>query len=383
MAHHSTVLAQLLQLVPRHEFETLAQRHHVGRKLRVMTRWSQFVALAVAQLSGRTSLRDIVSNLAAQAHKLYHLGSGKVSRSSLARTNANQPAELYEDLFSVMLARCQSVAPEHGFRFKNKLFSLDASMIDLSLSIFPWATYQKTKGAVKLHVGLDHSGYIPAFVAFTKGNIHEVQWARALKLPKGSIAVFDRGFSDYRWFNQLNTKGILFVTRLKRRAPYKVLKRRDVIRRKGLTSDQTILRTGKRAAHYTAPLRRIGYRDPETGRHYVFLTNTFHLAAATIAEIYRKRWEIELFFKWIKQNLKIKSFVGTSSNAVWTQLWVAMCVQLLLAYLKFTSRVKGSLREILRLLQLSLFERRALIPLLRGDPPVPRTQVHPGQLRFA
>ena len=382
MAHHSTVLSQLLQFIPRHEFQSMARRHHQGGKLRSMTRWSQFVALAVAQLSGRVSLRDVVSNLQAQTHKLYHLACGRVSRSSLARVNAQQPYSLYEELFSVLLSRCQAVAPGHGFRFKNKLYSLDASMIDLSLSIFPWATYQKTKGAVKLHVGLDHSGYLPAFVDLTEGNVHEISWARALKLAKGSITVFDRGFADYKWCNQLNTKGICFVTRLKKRAPYKVLERRSVDRRRGLISDQTIQRMGQRAAYYTAPLRRVGYRDPQTGRHYVFLTNIFHLAAATIAEIYRKRWEIELFFKWIKQNLKIKSFLGTTRNAVWTQLWVAMCVHLLLSYLKFASRLKASLGEILRLLQLNLFERRSLVPLLRGDPTRRPKAQNPGQLRI-
>jgi len=347
-----------------------------------MSRWSQFVALAVGQLASRTSLRDVVSNLDAQRQKLYHLGCGRVARSSLARVNAQQPATLFEELFGRLLARCRSCAPRHGFRFKNKLFSLDASMIDLSLEVFPWATYRQRKGAVKLHVGLDHDGLIPAFVALSEGNVHEIQWARTLELPKGSVAVFDRGFSDYSWFNQLNTKGIYFVTRLKRRAPYRVVQRRKVNKSTGLTSDQTIRRTGKRAKLYEAPLRRVGYRDPETGRHYVFLTNAFHLAAKTIAEIYRKRWEIELFFKWIKQNLKIKSFLGTSRNAVMTQIWVAMCVHLLLSYLKFASRLDRSLRECLSLLQLNLFERRNLLQLLRGDPARLLPRNHPGQLQL-
>ena len=216
MAHHNTVFAQLLKLVPRHEFESLANQHHCGRKLRKMTRWAQFVAMATAQLSGRNSLRDVVSNITAQARKLYHLGIRCVSRSSLSRVNESQPYELYEALFAKLLARCQSRAPKHPFKFKNKLYSLDASTIDLCLSVFPWAKFRATKGAVKLHVGLDHDGFLPAFVAITDGKTHDITAARALKLPKGSIVVMDRGYNDYAWYNQLNNNDISFVTRLKK-----------------------------------------------------------------------------------------------------------------------------------------------------------------------
>ena len=197
MAHHNTVFAQLLKLAPRHEFESLANQHHCGRKLRKMTRWAQFVAMATAQLSGRNSLRDVVSNITAQARKLYHLGIRCVSRSSLSRVNESQPYELYEALFAKLLARCQSRAPKHQFKFKNKLYSLDASTIDLCLSVFPWAKFRATKGAVKLHVGLDHEGLLPAFVAITDGKTHDITAARALQLPKGSIVVMDRGYNDY------------------------------------------------------------------------------------------------------------------------------------------------------------------------------------------
>ena len=186
------MFSQILKLVPRHEFESLARAHHQGRKLRKMTRWSQFVSLGLAQLAGRTSLRDVVSNLKAQAGKLYHLGCGEVNRSSLARVNEQQPHSLYEALFGKLLARCQALAPKHRFRFKNKLYSLDASTIDLCLSVFPWAKFRTTKGAIKLHVGLDHDGYLPAFVQITEGCVHEVNLARRLDLPGGSIVVFER-----------------------------------------------------------------------------------------------------------------------------------------------------------------------------------------------
>ncbi|MBL37131.1 MAG: IS4 family transposase [Xanthomonadales bacterium] len=369
MAHSSTVLSQMLKIVPRHEFNTLAEQHHSGRKLRKMTRWSQFVAMASAQLSGRVSLRDLVHNLDAQISKLFHLGLRRVTRSSLARVNEKQPHELYEALFRKLLARCQKLAPGHGFRFKNKLYSLDATTIDLCLKVFPWAHSQQSKGAIKLHVGLDHAGMLPEFVAITDGKTHDITAGRALQLQKGSMVVFDKAYIDYQWFNSLNERDISFVTRQKRNARYEVVERRSVAKKQGLTSDQTIHMNGSKSARCTIALRRIGYRDPETGKHFVFLTNNFKLAASTIAQIYKARWQVELFFKWIKQNLKIKAFMGTTKNAVMTQIWVAMCVYLLLAYLKFLSKSALSLQQIIRLLQLNLFERRSLQDLLAPSPP--------------
>jgi hypothetical protein len=383
LAHHNTVFSQLLKRVPRHEFETLANQHHEGRKLRKITRWSQFVAMALAQLSSRVSLRDVVSSLSAQTAKLYHLGAALVSRSSLARVNEQQPSALYEGLFAKLLSRCQGRAPRHGFRFKNKLYSLDASTIDLCLSVFPWARFRTTKGAVKLHVGLDHNGLLPAFMNITDGKTHDITAARAVRLPKDSLLVVDRGYTDYAWYNHLNANDIFFVTRQRRNAVYQVVERHAVLKTKGLTSDQTIRLTGTKAKECPILLRRIGYRDAETGKHYVFLTNNFKLAASTIAAIYKARWQIELFFKWIKQNLKIKSFLGTSKNAVMTQIWIAVCIYLLLAYLKFISQIGQSLQQMLRLIQLNLFERRDLLALLRGDPPEPKFSNPQFTLRFS
>ena len=382
MAHKDTVFAQLLKMVPRHDFESLALKHHTGRKLRKMSRWSQFVSLGLAQLSGRSSLRDIVINLRAQSHRLYHLGCRRVSRSSLARVNNQQSYKLYEELFGKLLARCRPLMPKHPFKFKGKLISLDASIIELSLSVFPWATFNRKKGAVKLHLGLDHDGYLPTFVSVTKGRHHEVKWARELDLPKGSVVVFDKGFLDYAWYNDLTIKGISFVTRMRKNARYRVVKRNTVRRDQGITSDQVILLTDFRQ-RCTVPLRRIGYKDPETRKHYVYVTNAMHLSSKTIADIYRERWQIELFFKWIKQNLKIKSFLGTSMNAVLTQIWVAMCMYLLLAYLKYSSKVRGTMLHLLRLLQLNLFEKRNLIALMRGGPPGTRISTAQRELRFA
>ena len=369
MSHHNTVFSQLLKLLPRHEFESLAKQHHSGRSFRTATRWSQFVTMAMGQLSGRNSLRDIVENLSAQAHRLYHLGSAKMSRSNLARINEDKPAVLYEALFGKLLQRCQSVAPGHNFKFANPLYSLDASTIDLCLSAFPWADFRTTKGAVKLHVGLNHAGYLPEFVTITEGKKHDVKVGRMLNFPKGSIVAIDKAYNDYSWYKQLTDKGIFFVTRLKKNAKFRVVYRRSVLKEKGLTCDQTIEFTGLQTAkRCPIQVRRIGYRDPITGKHNVFLSNNFKLSAKTIADIYKSRWQVELFFKWINQNLKIKSFVGTSKNAVMTQIWIAMCIYLLIAFIKFQSKLQKSMQQILRLLQVNLFEKRDLMALLRGDP---------------
>ncbi len=370
MAHCNTILSQILKLVPRHEFETLAKQHHSGRSFRTASRWSQFVVLMMAQMAGRSSLRDIVENISAQAHRLYHLGSAKLSRSNLSRINEDKPYALYEALFGKLLSRCQGKVPGHDFRFKNPLYSLDASTIDLCLSVFPWADFRTTKGAIKLHVGLNHAGYLPEFVTVTEGSTHEVNIGKLLAFPKGSMIAMDRGYNDYGWYKSLTDKGIFFVTRLKKNANYRVVERRKANNKQGITCDQTIEFTGAQTVKKCPiQLRRIGYRDLETGKHYVFLTNNFKLIAKTIADIYKARWQVELFFKWIKQNLKIKSFIGTSKNAVMTQIWIALCVYLLLAFLKFQSKLKKSMQHMLRLLQLNLFEKRDLMALLRGDPP--------------
>jgi len=212
MSHNNTVFSQLLKLIPRHEFETLAKQHHSGRSFRTATRWSQFVTMSMAQLSGRNSLRDIVENMSAQAHRLYHLGIAKLSRSNLSRINEGKPYELYEALFGKLLQRCQMLAPKHNFRFKNPLYSLDASTIDLCLSVFPWADFRTTKGVIKLHVGLNHNGYLPEFVTVTEGKAHDVTVGRILKFPKGSIVVVDKGYNDYCWYNQLPKKVKLTVS---------------------------------------------------------------------------------------------------------------------------------------------------------------------------
>jgi len=383
LSHHNSVFSPILKLVPRHEFESLAREHHQGRSLRKITRWPLFVSLELAQLAGRMNLRDVVNNLKAQASKHHHLGCAEVNRSSLTRVNEQQPASLYEALFGTLLARCQGLSPKHRFRFKHKPYSLDASTIDLCLSVFPCADFRTTKGAITLHVGLDHDSYLPSFLTITEGRVHEVNPARTLTLPKGSVVVFDRGYTDYAWYNHLFHQGVYFVTRQRKNACYRVTERHPIPAGSSVTSDQTIQLTGVNAERCAVPLRRIGYRHPETGNHYVFLTNNSRLAARTIAAIYKERWHIELFFKWIEQNLKIKTFLGTSRNAVLTQIWVAMCMYLLIVHFKFMSNLGLRMQQILRLLQLNLFERHDLKVLLRCNPQPPLTLPLQARLQFA
>ena len=239
MAHRNTVFVQLLRFLPRHEFDAEARQHQRGQGLRVMSRWAQFVALGLAQLTGRQSLRDIVSNLSTQGRKLYHLGVGTtVSRSSLARVNAEQPYTLYETLFGRLLSRCQQCAPRHGFRFKNKLYAVDATTIDLCLAVFPWASFRRTKAAIKLHIGLDQAGHLPSFVSVTEGKTGDVKAARTWTFPAGSVVV-DRAYLDFKWFHQLQARGVTFVTRLKRGVRYRVTREHDIRPGTGVLSDLT------------------------------------------------------------------------------------------------------------------------------------------------
>jgi hypothetical protein len=363
VSHGTIILGQVLKLMPRAHVESLDNTHSTGRPSRVLSRWSQFGALVFAQLAGRHSLRDVVTAMAAQSEALAPLGVTSPKRSTLAEANERRPAALYHRLFATLYARCQAVAPGHGFRFKNLLFSVDSTTISLCLNLFPWARFHTTKGAIKVHTLLDHAGHLPAFVVITEGKRSDIAIARGLKLPKGSIVAMDRGYIDYQFLVRLTQDGVYFVTRQKVNAKFKVTARFAVDRLRGVTADQNVVLPGQNGYAYPEALRRVGYRDPETGKHYVFWTTAFHLAAATIAAIYKERWQVELFFKTIKQNLKIKTFLGTSENAVMTQLWVALITYLMLAFLRFKSGLGLSFQQLLRLLQINLFDRRNLVDL--------------------
>ncbi|MBQ0808576.1 MAG: IS4 family transposase [Porticoccus sp.] len=369
MAHHNTLFSQILKLVPRHQFSALAKQHDGQRRSDAMSRWTQFIAMATAQLTGRSSLRDIESTLASQKHLKYHLGSGSIKRTTLSRVNKTLSSSFFEELFGKLYARCQNGSPSHKFRFKKKLFSLDASLLDVSMKVFPQAEYNKMKGAYKLHVGLDHDGLIPAFAAVTLGKVGDQTQGKLMDFPEGSVLVFDKGYADYTWHNQLTSKGIFWVTRIRGNAKYRVLKRNPVNKAQGVTSDQMIIYTSDRSRkNNLRPVRRIGFYDAQTNKHYVFITNHLDWSAKTIAAIYKQRWQVELFFKWIKQNLKIKAFIGNTDNAVMTQVWVALCVYLILAYLKFQARIGQSLQQMSRLIHLNLFAKRGLIELFKPPP---------------
>jgi len=362
VAHHNSILNQMLSFIPRHVFQRLEREHHTGRQPRTFSLWNQFVCLAFIQLAGRKSMRDGIRNLQATPKKLYHLGLKPVSRSTFSDANNKRPASFFQALFGEMYSRCAPHAPKHKFRFKSKLMSLDSTTISLCLSVFPWASFRSKRGGVKMHTLLDHGGHIPAFVCVSEAKKNDLSVAKTLNLPKGSIVAFDKAYIDYNWFRLLEQQGVHFVTRQKTNAAYRVIERQPAKRKLGVTSDQII-----EVATSEGPLklRRVGFKDQETSKHFKFLTNNFKLAAKTIADIYKERWKVELFFKEIKQNLKIKSFVGNSENAVLTQIYTAMVVYLLAAYIRFTSRIGMSVQQMLQLLQVNVLGRISLIELFR------------------
>jgi putative transposase len=357
----------MLKLIPRHHFSTLEEHYGTGRAARSFSRWDQFVHLLFMQLTGRVSLRDGIAGLKARMRSLYHLGVQAVARSTFADANNRRPAAFFEALFDRFYQRCQPASPRHRFKFHNKLYSLDATVVLLCLTLFPWASFRRTKGAVKIHTLLDHDGYLPAFVTITEGRRHEAKVTSLPRLPRGSIIVVDRAYTDYSWFRTMKDSGLFFVIRQKSNAVYEVREQRPVPRRSGVTADQIISLTGPKAAAYPHLLRRVCYTDPETGKQYVYLTNNFRLSPKTIADIYKERWQIEIFFRWIKQNLKIKAFIGNSANAVMTQIYVALIAYLLTCYFKFLSGVNIGLQELLRLLQLNLFRKCPLQEIISPD----------------
>jgi hypothetical protein len=323
VSHHNTLFFRTLSLIPRHVFQKLEQRHKTGRSSRKFGFKEQFIVMAFIQLAARRSMRDGLRCLEAVGNRLYHWGLKHVARSTFADANNSRPVGFFRDLFAEMYCLCAVKAPKHKFRFKSKLFSLDATTIKLCLSLFPRASFRQTKGGVKVHALLDHGGHIPAFATVTDAKAHESRVAQAMELPKGSIVVFDKGYISYPWFRTLGEKTIFFVTRLKKNAVYKRLDRRPVNRKTGVISDHIIEVTSRGKE---VRLRRIGYRDQESGKRYEFLTNHFRMSANTIADIYKDRWQIEIFFKEIKQNLRIKTFVGNSENAVLIQIYTALTV---------------------------------------------------------
>jgi hypothetical protein len=369
MAHYNTVFNQLLQLLPRHEFERAVSARNGDRYVKYFTCWQQFITLLYAQIRSKDSLRDICTSLSSQAQKWYHIGLTKVSRSTLSDANNRRPHEAFEHLFYRLLQRCKDLTPRHKFNFKNPMYSIDATTIDLCLSIFPWAKFRKTKGAMKLHVLYEHAGCLPSFLVITEGRDADIRIAKeadfSSRLLPDSIVSIDRAYIDLNWLYKLNKNKVYFITRLKSNMKPLVTGQHMALKNKHvLADDKIILPSMFHGQGYKEKLRLITYRDPLTGKLLKFVTNNFSFAASTIASIYKARWQIELFFKWIKQNLKIKSFLGTSKNAVLTQIWVAICYYLLLTYIKYQTKFKHSLLMLCRLLNETLMEKLSLIDIL-------------------
>ncbi len=362
MSGFCSMFSQLLKLFPRTEFQALVKRTHAERHARGFTCWGQFVAMLFCQLGRAHSLREICGGLRSSEGKLQHLGITAPSRSTLAYANEHRPWQLYRAVFQELLARCQGAVPaRRKFRFKHKLVSLDSTVIDLCATLFDWAKFRRTKGAVKLHCLLDHDGYLPSVVVITEGKRHDVRVARTLRFDPGTIVVMDRGYTDYAWFGQLTSQGVWFVTRLKDHAVYEVVETRPIPAQGRVERDEVIRLTGVGAADKCPHLlRRVEVYDPEKDVTLVFLTNHLRFGATTIAAIYKDRWQVELFFKALKQNLKIKTFVGTSANALKVQVWTALIAMLLLKYLQLRSRFGWSLSNLVALLRMNLFTHRDL-----------------------
>lgn len=357
-----TLFAQVMSHASHREFQRCVARYDGDRRARRLRCWDQFLIMSFAQLSFRESLRDIEACLRARPEKLYHMGirSG-VSRNTLAVANEKRDWRIYADFAQVLIQEAQQLYAGESFDVdlgQLSVYAIDSTTIDLCLSLFPWAHFRRTKAAIKLHTVLDLRGSIPTFIWMTEGKVHDVHLLDQLLLEPGAIYVMDRGYVDFARLSLFTQANAIFVTRAKKNLQFRRRYSHPVDRSTGLVCDQTILLTGTNTgADYPDPLRRIRFKDPEKGKTLVFLTNNFVLPALTIAELYRYRWQIELFFKWIKQHLRIKAFFGTSPNAVKTQIWIAISTYLLVAILKKRLELEHSLYTILQILSVTLFEK--------------------------
>lgn len=361
MLNDRYVFSQLMDFLPKHEFNRCVALRRGNRRIRNFSCYDQFLCMAFAQLTYRESLRDIEICLRTVHRKLYHAGfRGAIARSTLADANERRDWRIYADLAAVLIAHARQLYAADGFgvELEQTAYALDSTTIDLCLALFPWARFRQRKGAVKLHTLLDLRGNIPCFVRITHGKTHDVTALDAVVIEAGAFYVMDRGYLDFGRLRRFTLSLAFFVIRGKKNLDYSRRSYRRVDKATGLRSDQTIVMRGpKTSKAYPEPLRRISYCDPETQKRFVFLTNNFQLPALTIAQIYKSRWQIELFFRWIKQHLRIKSFYGTSPNAVKTQVWIAVSVYVLVAIVRKELRLERTMGEILQILSISLFEK--------------------------
>ena len=363
-----TVFAQLLAHLPRHEFRRAVARHRGNYRVRSFSCWDQFIAMAFAQLSGRESLRDIEACLSSHREKLYHVGMrGKISRSTLAEANERRDFRIYEKVGYSLIRTARELyqAEELAVELDRSLYALDSTTIDLCLSLFPWATFRKTKAAVKMHTLLDLRGSIPTFVGLTSGAVHDVNFLDVVPLEEESVVTMDRGYLDFERLYAVHRLPAFFVIRAKRNLRFRRLSSSPVDKTCGVRVDQIIALMGTRSRKdYPESLRRVAFYDMKNHRRLVFLTNLFSVSPKTVADIYKQRWQVELFFKWIKGHLRIKSFYGTSANAVKIQVWVAIIVYLLVAIAKKRLKLQPSLHTLLQIVEVNLFEKIDIIQLV-------------------
>ena len=394
MEHYTTIFKQMLMMIPWGEFSEEAKKEGYNRYTKHFTVKNQFITILYAQFSDKKSLRDLETGLKVQYRDWNHLGLKNVSRSQLSYVNKRRSYKIFRNLYNQVYERCVSIAPRQRFRFKNRLQLMDSTLIEMCASVFPWAEYKQQKGALKIHTLLDERGTIPSFVVMSPGKEADITIAKESNLPlfPDSILVMDRGYTDFEWFNDLDKQGIYFVTRAKENLKYRHTKQSIKWHKIKTVNDLTITLTGtKTKEKYPHSLRLIkiinkgkkkrGEEGEET-EELKLLTNNFKLAASTIAQIYKSRWDIELFFKWIKQNLKIKTFLGTSENAVLTQIWIALIYYLLLAYIKFQTRYKFSLLHLSRVIREGLFKKIHLIDILNINPKSLKKTREPCQQRI-
>jgi len=368
MPKTTTIFNHLLHLLPRNKFDCFVKRHNGDHYAKHFNCWQQLTTLLYAQVTEKNSLREIETGLRCQQSSWYHLGIEGISKSNLSRANRDRPFQIFESLFYALLGRCKSYLPDQcNFKFKNDLYTLDSTTIDLCLSLFPWARFRKQKGAFKLHTLFNNRTQIPKMIVYSDGRDNDLAVAKKMpiELSQDSILVMDRAYIDYKWLYEWDQQKVFFVTRAKKNMNHVVTGQHMGPYEKGILKDETIEFILEEAeGKYPKKLRKVTFYDDEHDKVYVFLTNNFKLSSASIAAIYKARWQIEIFFKWIKQHLEIKTFLGTSKNAVMTQIWVAMIYYLLLAYIKFQTKFKKSLLELTRMIKETLLHRIHLIDLL-------------------
>jgi hypothetical protein len=369
MGHHNILFKEVLQFIPRHEFQKIVNRYDGDKRTRKLNCWTQFVSILFGQLTGHNALRSIVSALKTQSQYLYHLGLNAVKRSTLSDANEKRDPNILKEVFYKLLNRTQAYSPRNKFKFKGKILAMDSTTISLCLNLCPWAGFHHGKGGIKIHTAIDLDGNLPNFMIMTPAKMHDIKAIRRQYFAPNTTLLMDRAYSDFEWLYKLEQQGVFFVTRLKDNVKFKVRQCFDKIKSKGIKADQEIRLTGQFSKNkYPTTLRRISYKDPETGKKLVFITNRFDLAAKTICDLYKARWEVELFFKTLKGQLQVEKFFGTSVNAVLWQVWTAMIAYLLVSLIRFLNKVKWSVPSTMAALAVTLFQKTDLKRVFNNAP---------------